>query len=398
MGLFTNFKQGNIIISTFYFLMYGGAACFLAFYNIYLEEQGFSGIKIGTIMAVFQAVLVFAVVFWGILADKRGIKKIVILASGFTAVLVILLPFINQFVLLILFMMVFAFFYHPTPSLIDTISIHHIKQYEAGSFGKYRLWGSVGWGTASLIIGILVSYFDIALIFPATAVFLGLIILLTSLYVKNDRKRDSENLVSLKSFKAVFTNIRLSLFFIIIFFYGVSKAPLTYFINLYFKEIGASNSLVGIAFTVQAFCELPFFFYADKLVRKFGPKKVIIFTILFTTVRLFLYSRIMNPYLAIPLGAGHGITLGLFIVASTHYVQNLVPLHWRATAQSLIWGFHFGAGVTVGNLLIGYLKDKITMVGVMFWESVATFAVLLIMSVYFLQTSDKRVVIPQKNK
>ena len=390
MDIFHSQKEGNLIIAFIYFLVYAGSASFLAFYNLFLEENGFSGFRIGTIMALFQAVLVFSVIFWGYLADKNGLKKAILLSITTTIILIYLLKFVTGYFFLLLFIPVFAFFYHPNPTLIDTIAVHHSRNYPGKGFGQFRMWGSLGWGSATLLLGFLMTTMDLSIIFPVGAFIFAVIMILIALKTKNEVPEEVQNLVNLKDFKKVFANRHLSIFFILLFLYGISKAPLTYFINLYLKEIGASNSLIGFAFTVQAFCELPFFFFADKLVEKFGAKKVILFSILFTVLRLFLYSIISNPYIAIPLGAGHGITLGLFIVAVTQYVHKIVPVQWRATAQSMIWGFHFGAGITVGNLLIGYLKDQISMKGVMLWESIATAVVFVIITIYFYQTSKRK--------
>ncbi|MFW5760724.1 MAG: hypothetical protein ACOCXH_07090, partial [Cyclobacteriaceae bacterium] len=55
----------------------------------------------------------------------------------------------------------------------------------------------------------------------------------------------------------------------------------------------------------------------------------------------------------------------------------------RATAQSLIWAFHFGAGVTVGNVLIGFWKDTTSMRDIMFWMSMAVIVVGFLFFIFF---------------
>jgi PPP family 3-phenylpropionic acid transporter len=84
------------------------------------------------------------------------------------------------------------------------------------------------------------------------------------------------------------------------------------FINLYYTEIGALNTQIGIAFAVQSICELPFLFFGALLIEKYGVKRIIIFTLLVAALRMFLYGLTTNPWIAIAIGCTHGITLGLF--------------------------------------------------------------------------------------
>ena len=233
MDIFHSKKEGNFIIAFIYFLIYAGSGSYLAFYNLFLEENGFSGFRIGLIMGIFQAVLVFTVIFWGYFADKKGLKSAILISITTTIILMMVIQYVKDYTILLFFIPVFAFFYHPNPSLIDTIAVHHSKNYPGKGFGKFRMWGSLGWGTATLFLGFLLSNFNITIIFPTAAIIFALIMILILSKTKNEVPDEAHDLVNLKDFKAVFTNKLLSIFFILLFVYGVSKAPLTYFINLY---------------------------------------------------------------------------------------------------------------------------------------------------------------------
>lgn len=382
-----NFKsklQGDVLIALFYFFVYSGAAAYLAFYNPFIEDVlKFNGAQIGIINGIFQGMMLLAVVAWGVLSDKKGLRFSLTISLLATAILVFFLQYFHQFGYLIIYMFLFAFFYHPNPPLIDTLAINHARNFKSPAFGKYRLWGSLGWGTATLVIGALIADTNIVMIFYASALGFLTLFILVSVFVQTDPDRVKGSLINFKDFKIIFANRKLAFFFIIIFLYGISITPLNYYINLYFKDIGASNSMVGYAFSVQAFTEIPFFFYADRIVQRFGARNAILVTIAVTIVRMILYSMISDPLLALPLGALHGFTLSIFLVAVVNFVHELVPPHWRATAQSLIWAFHFGAGVTVGNVLIGFWKDTTSMRDIMFWMSMAVIFMAVLFYVFF---------------
>ena len=77
---------GRKVISI-YFILYMGFASWRVFYNVYLDDNGFSGTQIGVINALIQASLFVVVPIWGYIADKRGIRptlRIAVFASAMT--------------------------------------------------------------------------------------------------------------------------------------------------------------------------------------------------------------------------------------------------------------------------------------------------------------------------
>ena len=151
---------------------------------------------------------------------------------------------------------------------------------------------------------------------------------------------------------------RLIIFLAIVFFYGVGTAPVWSFFGVYLKDIGASRRLMGIAFGLDAAIELPFYFFSNVFVKRFGPRRVLTFAVLMFAVRLFLYSFISTPVLAVSVELMHGLSYSLFIVSAVEYVNELVPAAWRATGQSLYAAACFGAGTLAGNTFAGYLYDR----------------------------------------
>ena len=100
-------------------------------------------------------------------------------------------------------------------------------------------------------------------------------------------------------------------------------------------------------------------------------------------LRLFAYSIISTPIIAAFAGIFHGLTFSLFWIAVIDIVQKLIPQEWRATGQSLIWAFHVGAGLTIGNMTIGRLSDFIPMQKVMFLGALSTVVVGCAIFIYF---------------
>jgi PPP family 3-phenylpropionic acid transporter len=186
-------------------------------------------------------------------------------------------------------------------------------------------------------------------------------------------------------------NRQLLIFIGILFLYGVVCSPVNAFINLYFSELGVNNVIVGWAYALQALSEIPLFIIGNFLCKKFGSRRVIIISMLVMVIRMFLYGLLPVTSLALILGILQGITLSFFLVGVVDYIHKQLPDGRDATAQSLIWGLYFGIGHTVGNVLTGYLKDLIGMIGVMFYFAWLALFVMLLSAIFFASKKKKLV-------
>jgi len=158
--------------------------------------------------------------------------------------------------------------------------------------------------------------------------------------------------------------------------YGIAISPLYQFLNLYYKDIGSGNDFIGLIFFVQAMFEIPSFLLGVRLVKRKEPEKVILFSMLISMLRMGLYGFISDPLTAAGLSLFHGITIAFFIIGVVEYVQRHTPNHLRTTGQALIWAFHFGAGVALGNLLLGYIRDHGGLLKAMHVHAILAAAVL----------------------
>ena len=351
----------------------------MAFLNIYLADHGYSGSQIGIIGAGYQGAIFFASPFMGVLSDKYGIKKIILVLLSVSVILLLFYTKVNFFLLLFFYTFLLASMSQSLGALIDSIAISFVRHTGKSSFGHYRLWGSVGWALATYLTGMALAVYDADIIFPLAAVVLVLMTIMIAIY-PIDETNSSPIKLSKENLTELLTNKPVIIFSLLLLLYGIVLAPLNMFINLYFIDIGGNYEIVGRAFAVQAVAEIPFFFVAMRFVKRCGAEKSILLAMAVTEIRIVLYIFINDPATAVWVGLGQGFTFSLFLVAIVEYFHNLIPDNLRATGQSLLWAFHFGAGVTIGNLLIGYLYDLTGMIHVMQLSGIS----ILIVSVLFL--------------
>jgi len=368
--------------------MYMGFSFWRVFYNVYLEDNGFSGAQIGALNAFMQAIVIFVIPVWGIVADKKGIRptlKWLILAA---ASFILFLGTIKIFWILILYILILMVFHHPLGPLADGLAVQFTHKDSKHTYGGLRSWGSLGWAIASIIGGIVFTLVDVKYVFPVSAVFF----VATAYFLRTPKKRKTIYRPDFKPIEAnmVFKNHLLLFFIVILTLYGLACSSVNTYLNLYFKELGAKNNVIGLAYAIQAFSEVPFFFIGAKILKRIGPRRVILISIALMAIRLFLYGYISNVTIALLLGILQGKTLSFFVVGAVEFMHLLLPKGRHATAQTFIWGLYFGVGSTIGNLVIGFLKDLKGMMGVMTIFGYFALGLFLITFLYFYLNRFKK--------
>jgi MFS transporter, PPP family, 3-phenylpropionic acid transporter len=372
----------------FYFLLMGAFASWQSLYNVHLDGIGFSSMQIGILNAIFISTSALVAPFWGILADKYGGNRILLLLTVVCATVVLVIGQVYSFPWMILFIAVISLFHQPSGAVVDGMNMGFIKKNSRFSFGQFRLWSSAGYASMSLVVGYLARQ-GTGIIFKVSA---GMFLLLAiiNLITLPVRPVRGGTLVTFRSFGIFFRNKQMFLFLMIILFFGISIAPLMSFINLYYKDIGASSSFIGLVLFVQAIPEIPAYIIGTRIVKRIGAEQMILLAMFISVVRLVCYGLITVPEVAIFFSILHCITIAFFLLGIVEFVQERTPDHLRTTGQALIWAFHYGAGVSLGNILLGYLRGTTGMLHAMHIHAILATLVTLFTVLFFRYTKNEQ--------
>ena len=371
----------------FYFLLYSAFASWMAFFNVHLSKLGFSGIQIGALNAVFISTSAFVVPFWGMIADRRGSNRTLLLLTALTAIIVFFMSYTTVFYGILTLVFLISLFQQPMGAVVDGMTLGLVRSRPELSYGKFRLWGSAGYALTSITVGFFAMK-NTEIIFSIAAILFSIIFFI-NLITLPPKPLTGRSLVNFNSLVVFMKNKVVVSFFFLMLFYGISISPLHQFINLYYIEIGASNKLIGTAFAIQAGFEIPFFLFGIKLVKRTNPEFVILLAMIVSILRMVLYGFISTPEIAIIVGILHGFTISFFLVGAVQYVQSHTPPELSTTGQSMIWAFHFGAGLTFGYLVVGFLKDLVGMQKTMHIEAVFGVIILLVTILFFKKTGKR---------
>lgn len=379
---FNSVRNNGVVLRSIFFFVFLGVGSWLPFYNLYLSELGFSKFQIGTISGVIQANMILVMPFWGYWADRYGRKRILMIALLSTVFIMNAFLIQGSYWYFIIFTFCFAFFSNPFGALTDNLALDYVHEHKS-SYGVIRLWSSVSWAIATILVGRIVTDVGTSIVFPIACGIFLISFIITSQYRDLHHISEQQKSLKFKDSLKLLKSKSLFYFLMLMFFIAVCTAPIYMMINLYYQGIGASYQQLGIAFAVQAIAELPFFFYGGKLLNRFGASKLLVFAISIAVVRMLAYSFNQNPWIGVAIGVLQGITLGCFLVAAVDFIHHHVPKEWRGTGQSLFWTFYFGAGMMCGNIWTGFLLDNFSTRFTMQLEAGLAFVVLIMLIVFF---------------
>jgi PPP family 3-phenylpropionic acid transporter len=347
---------GSIVLCLLYFLFYGSGAAWMPFFNVYLEQVGLSGLQIGTLAGIRPVVQLLGQPLWGVFADLWGRRRTLLSTLLLTSF--VLLGFGWKASLWFFFgwLVLQTILSSPLGPLVDSLALDHLEARQTLSYGHFRIWGSIGWTVIAYAVGHAITGRDLRLTFVFAAIFSFLAWCMVLRTPRNLGSNLSDG-ARWKDVSLVLRNRKLLIFLAMITLLGIGSAPLFTFYPVYLAGLGASRQLIGLAASLLGLSELPIFYLATAIVKRVGHIKAIGITFLFFSARAFLFTFITDPVLATAAQVLHA-PFSLFLLASVDYVNQQVPSAWRATGQSLFWAAHGGAAGFLGNILAGFLYDR----------------------------------------
>jgi MFS transporter, PPP family, 3-phenylpropionic acid transporter len=359
-----------------YFLVFCCTASWLPLFADYLKDHHLSGFRIGLILSLPPAMMFIVQPFYGMVADRIGYKRVLLWSSLLASITYIFYLFDGGFGYLLVVTVFMALFYNTLQPILDSLSLRLAEKDPSFSYGTLRIAGAAGWAFTGIVVGHYIDAINTTVIF----IFSSASMLLTcafSFSLANDSRQRS-TFTSFANVKQVFSNPILIFLLFAVVLISAGATTIWNFYSIYMKENGASASLVGYGLSFQGLCELPMFYFSAKIIRRLGIKTTLIVTILATALRLWLYSVINNPKIAIAIEVLHGISWSLFWVVCVECVNSLVNENWRATGQSLLYAAYFGAGAIIGNFWTGYLYDEHLRISQIFLLNACMIAVVAI--------------------
>ena len=338
----------------FFFFYFAAISTLFPYLVLYYGELSLTGSQIGVLTAISPlVVLVSAPLLTGIADSTHRHRLMLALTLVCVIFIVLALSAVSTFAMLLMLIILFAFFMAPVNPLADSATMFMLGD-RKDMYGRVRLGGTIGFGIASLIAGMVIQRAGL----NSSFFMFALLIFITMLFGLKLRFPEIEKKVSVtKGIKSLLARPRWVWFFAMVFIGGLSLAIVNTYLFLYMDELGASKTLMGFSMLVATISEVPLLFFSNRLIRRFGPLGLLVLALFVSGLRLLLYSVVHYPTGIVVIQCLQGLTFPLVWVAGVAYSNDHAPVGLNATAQGLFGSMLMGFGAAAGNFLGGLLID-----------------------------------------
>jgi nucleoside transporter len=272
-------------------------------------------------------------------------------------------------------MLAFFILYMPTLALVNAITFQNVESVE-NDFPKIRLWGTIGWIVSGLIVA--QSFFGLYDLpfFPTIddvsktnlplkmSAIVGLIYGLYSFSLPASPPQGRGqpfSLVKVLGFDALHLLTKPSyLVFAISSFLICIPLAFYYARTNEFASNVAFGSRTPAVMALGQVSEIFFMALVPFFLARLGVKWMLLVGMLAWAVRYALFGAMPSSASMVLIGIIlHGICYDFFFVTGQLYTDRVAPREMRTSAQALVGLLTYGAGMLVGNYLLGIWGDFI---------------------------------------
>lgn len=338
-----------------YFLFFAAVGAYFPFMNVYLREIGLTGTQIGTINTLSPLVGIFSATLWGMLNDRLGDPRLVLMiVTPGAVVAALLLSTTQSFWLLVLYAGILAVFTSAMIPLMDNTTLRLLGN-RRSDYGMYRVAGSVGFILVSFGAGYLFQRTGLHYLFYAYALIMGLFALAAS-RLPVERIRLAGSLLA--GVGQMVRQPAWMIFAVSAMLLWISNNGTMNFIGITVKGMGGSDSLVGTVSMMAAVAEIPIMLIGARLLERVGHTRLLISAFVVFTARAALLALMPAPEWAAWISVLGGAAFASFWLSAVAYANESAPEHLKSTAQGLLFSLLNIANMG-GAITSGWLYDQV---------------------------------------
>lgn len=339
-------------LSGFYFFYFATLGVFLPFWGLYLEASGFDAIAIGELSAMLVATKIIAPNVWGQIADHFG-KSMVIIRWGALLAVCIFSGFLCQsgYFWFALLTIGFSFFWNATLPQFEAVTLLHLQE-DTYRYSQIRVWGSIGFIIAVLVIGKIIDVYGISFL-PNVILFLLISIWLLALLTPEITvKTDASN--SINIWKILRKSEVLTFFVVCVLLHAAHGAYYVFF-SIYLDEYGYSKTLICLLWALGVGAEVILFIYMRGLLCHLKIRHLLLISLMLGVIRWLLIAKCASQlWLLLLAQLLHAATFGVSHIAAVYFIRQYFGDQHQGKGQGLYSSLGFGLGGMIGSFCSGY--------------------------------------------
>lgn len=344
-----------IRLSGFYFFYFALLGALVPYWTLWLQSLSFDAAAIGWLMGILHVSRVLAPNLWGWLADRSG-QRLRIIRFGAMATWVIFIAIFWQTHVLgiALVMAGFSFFWNAVLPQFEVITLGYLGKNTA-QYSRIRLWGSIGFVFAVVMIGALLDWVTIAAL-PWVALGLMLLIWLNTLLISVPAEQPVDRVCGAGNLWPILRQPQVIAFLAVCFLVQFSHGPYYTFYSVMMQGLGYSSSEIGLLWALGVMAEIVLFVFMPRLLDRYSLRTIMLASLQLCVVRWVLTALWPDHLLSMLFAQMlHAATFGSMHVVGIALVQRYFSTATQGRGQALFSSVGFGAGGAAGAILSGQL-------------------------------------------
>lgn len=273
----------------------------------------------------------------------------------------------HTFSFLFLIILIGNLFAAPAQTMANTATLQALGD-GTHKYGAQRCYGSIGWGLAAFIVGMLVSMnHDKSLacqgmndINYSPCFYAFGILMLCSIVVAIPFKFRDAHSVNSREPRAPLVHtcqlidcVTLFIFFTV-FLAGFNMGFIQTFLFWHLQTLGGTQQLFSIIVAFNAVGEMIGFILSVRLISKYGHLNVLALGIFAYAVRLIVYGVVKNPWLVLTVEFLKAFTSSAVWASAMSYIGDVsrIGSTLSSIVHMLYWGIGYGGGGMLGGVLM----------------------------------------------
>jgi nucleoside transporter len=359
------------------------------------KERGWDGAQFGLVFSTMGFASLIMPTLFGILADKWKANYVYAILHLIFGITMCFLPLINLPMPFFWVLLVAMCFYMPTIGLNNAIGFEALKiegKNPTRYFPPIRVWGTVGFIAAMWFTNWFTKEWGmdfsikVSFIISATGA-ICLSLFSFALLPDIKKEKDGRNVqlswidkFGLRAF-VLFKQKKMAIFFIFSLFLGAALQLTNAYGDAFLQDVSVFpngsivNNFSTIILSISQISETLFILAIPFFMRRFGIKKVMLFSMCAWVLRFALFGLAGNSVQGFGLIVAscivYGMAFDFFNVSGALFVQQNTKSEIQSSAQGVFMLMTNGIGAVLGSIIAGkviaiYFTDNIT--GIISWN------------------------------
>ena len=376
-----NLKFRLTIMNFLQFFVWGAWMMTLGHYG-FVEKQ-WNGAEFGLVFSTMGFASLVMPTLFGIIADKWKANYVYAILHLLFGTTMCFLPLIDAPVPFFWLLLVAMCFYMPTIGLNNSIGFSVLKKEckdPTTYFPPIRVWGTVGFIAAMWITNVFTKEWgfgqSIKVSFIISAIFAFVLSLFSFIFLPVIKTKDENQTASKKTFAQklgleafiLFKQKKMALFFIFSLLLGAALQLTNAYGDSFLQDATVFpkgeliNNFSTIILSISQISETLFILAIPFFMKKFGIKKVMLFSMIAWVLRFGLFGIAQNTIpgfiLIISSCIIYGMAFDFFNISGALFVEKNTDAKIQSSAQGLFMLMTNGVGAVIGNIVAGLVIAK----------------------------------------